>query len=270
MIREEKVAGLFYRAKKEELEYEIKRFLDEIVDADFVDIKGVIVPHAGYQYSGKTAAFAYYALKHHHFKRIIIIGPSHHGGDDKFYLPSFSEYKTPLGSLNVDEEMVAELSSKSGFSRNDFYEKEEHSIEVQLPFLQIMLPNFKIVPILFAKQTKDNADLLFEHLIDYIDDETLVVISTDLSHYYSFNVAKEKDKLLIDDLLSLNSNRMKEDFLNDKIEACGIGGIFFAIRLAKHFEMTIKPLKYGNSGEVNNDFSEVVGYFSGIIGKERC
>lgn len=266
-IRKERVAGMFYHADSKILAEDIEDYFKELVDIDFLKIKGLIVPHAGYVFSGRTAAYVYNLIKKHDYQRIFIIGPSHNGGEKKFYLPVFDQYRTPFGLIDVDKEIVGELSKINVFDKNELLEIEEHSIEVQLPFLKKTVPNFKIIPILFAQQNHENAVVLYEHLKKYIDSKTLVIISTDLSHYHSYNVAKEMDKLLIDKLVDIDIKGLQQIIFDGKAEACGLGGLYFAMEFAKARNLNIIPFKYTNSGTVNGDFSEVVGYFSGVIGE---
>ncbi|MEA1972210.1 MAG: AmmeMemoRadiSam system protein B [Candidatus Cloacimonadota bacterium] len=206
-------------------------------------------------------------MKNHSYERVFIIGPSHQGGTKDVYLSSFDKYKTPLGNIDVDKQITEELSKNLLFGKNEQIEFDEHSIEVQLPFLQKTLNTFKIIPILFANQTLENAKKLFKSIYKYIDKKTLVVISTDLSHYYSSNIAKEKDKLLIDKLICSDSIGLQKLIADGTSEACGIGGLYFAIEFAKKLDLPITPLKYSHSGFINKDFSQVVGYFAGIMGK---
>ncbi len=186
-VREPAVAGMFYPASATKLSAEIKYHLDSAqLKKSYEQIFGIISPHAGYVYSGKTAAHAYKAVENKNYKTVVVISPSH-----REYFPGISiyngdAYKTPLGEIELDKEMIAGLvAEKSYIFEGMNGHRSEHALEVQLPFLQTVLKGFKLVPIVMGDQRKMFVDTLAEKLAQVIDDETLIVASSDLSHFHS-------------------------------------------------------------------------------------
>lgn len=271
--REPAVAGAFYPQDKNILENKINDFLNK---AEKIELKEksriLIVPHAGYDYSGQVAADGFKQLKGEDFNKVILIGPSHTDWFNGFALSQDDVWETPLGKVGVEQEFNQKLIKENNiiFYRNKAH-LEEHDLEVELPFLQTVLSNFKIVPIVMGEPTLENAEILADALAKNIDDKTLIIISSDLSHYPPYKIANQADKEVIDAILSgkvENFENVIKKMMSQDLEgldtcACGEGPIKTALILAKKLGLKdIKLLKYANSGDVSGDKSKVVGYAS--------
>lgn len=267
-IRPAQVAGYFYPDNPVQLKNEIEKMLQEAtVDQNFNKIVGIVSPHAGYMYSGKTAAYAYNTIKGKNIKTAIVISPSH-----REYFPGISVYEgngyeTPLGIVEIDDEKAAKLieGSKLIFKGIQGHRKE-HALEVQIPFLQSVLDEFKIVPIVMGDQSKVFVDELAAKLSEVMDDQTLLVASSDLSHFYNANEANLLDSLVEKRINDFDYEKLQQDLDAHRCEACG-GGPIVAIMKAAALNNYHKAevLKRTDSGDVTGDKSEVVGYLSAVI-----
>ncbi len=279
-IRKPAVASMFYPDDTINLKRMINNYLSNVPSAipeffkkNAIDnLLGVIAPHAGYIYSGQVAAYSYSLLKQKEYDTIILIGPSHFTSFEGFALPFYKAFETPLGKISLEQELLNSLVKKSGglFDFINTAHIKEHSLEVQLPFLQSVLSNdFKIVPVLMGEQSYKNAldaaETLFEVLKNY-DRHYLFVISTDLSHYHSDEEARDMDNELIRVVSLMDAKKLLEESSAGKIEACGTGPLAVMLELARLFNKNgIKILVYKNSGETSRDYSRVVGYLSAAI-----
>lgn len=268
-VREPAVAGMFYSASKNKLISDIEFLFSQVKSTEnYENVLGVVSPHAGYVYSGKTAAYAYSALKGKFYKRVIVISPSH-----REYFPGISvydgdAYKTPLGEINVDKEFSNKLIENEKFVFAGFNgHKNEHALEVQLPFLQFVLNDFLVVPIVMGDQRKIFVDALSEKLSKLIDDETLIVASSDLSHFHSVDDANKLDSIVEQKILNLDADGLIKSLDNNICEACGGGPIAVLINVATKKNFNVKILSRTNSGDVSGDYSEVVGYLSAVFYK---
>lgn len=275
-MREPAVAGTFYPQDKKVLENKIDGFLNK---AEKIELKEkpkiLIVPHAGYDYSGQVAAFGFKQLKGKNFDKVILVGPSHTDWFGGVALTEKDIWETPLGKVEVDQEFNQKLIKENNiiFYRDKAHLKE-HDLEVEIPFLQAVLSDFKIVPIVMGESTLENAEILADALAKNIDDKTLIIISSDLSHYPPYEIANQADKKVIDAILSgkvENFENAIKKLTSQDLEgldtcACGEGPIKAALILAKKLGLKdIKLLKYANSGDVSGDYSKVVGYASIIF-----
>ena len=272
MNRNPVVAGSFYPGDSSILKNMINDYLQKaIIKDDQRDILGVISPHAGYVYSGQCAAFSFKALKKKNFDLAVIIAPSHRFADFDFSLGDYDEYLTPLGGVKVAKDIINELKDKYNMGTNYYANNIEHSLEVQLPFLQQIKPDVKLVPIILGEQNPENSKQLAEILSEYFKDRldsTIFIISSDLSHYYNSDIATKMDTRIAENLENLDIDKMEEDLQQGKIEACGMGGILTLLYLAKQLNYTgITNLDYRNSGEVSGDYEQVVGYLSSCVYK---
>ena len=272
MIRLTNYAGSFYPEKENELNRLIDIYLSKVEPYDREsNTLGVIVPHAGYVYSGATAAYAYKYVQQKKVKRVFLIAPSHRGGQTPFSVLLYRLLKTPLGNLSVDQDIAKKLSDDKRFFFNSFFDRQEHSLEVQLPFLYRLFQDAKIIPIMFNHQTHDNALYLADILEPYVsdDDHTLIVISSDFSHYYDAEIAEKMDMKAAELICQLYTELFFESNKHAKIEACGLGGIITMMELSKRLGYNMcKLLKYSHSGMVSNDNSQVVGYASLAFDRE--
>ncbi len=260
------VAGLFYAAAPQTLDREVSGYLQAAGGAYEKMPKMLIVPHAGYQYSAPAAARAYRPLRDQsgRIKTVILLGPSHRVPVDGLALSSADWFVTPLGKVPVDREMTAGLAARKGFRINDAAHRDEHSLEVQLPFLQKVLTDFEIVPIVYGAM---NPQETAEALLPYLQrDDTLLVVSADLSHYYTYEEAQAADRE--------TAAKIKE--VSPEIgyhQSCGAGGINSALILAQMMRLRPEILSLINSGDTAGSRERVVGYgawvFAGTGGLER-
>jgi len=267
-IRHQQVAGYFYPAEKEKLQNEISLlFKVTKPEKSFNKIFGIVSPHAGYIYSGKTAAYAYNLLKDKKYKTVIIISPSH-----AEYFPGISiydgdAYETPLGIVEIDNEMTDRLIQNSKIIfRGQQGHRKEHALEVQIPFLQSVLKNFKIVPIVMGDQSKMFVDELAEKISKVVDDETLVVASSDMSHFYSSEEADHLDSVVEKRINDFDFENLLIDLDNHKCEACGGGPIAAMMKAASKRNINkAVVINRSDSGDITGDNSEVVGYLSAVV-----
>ncbi len=272
LTRKPIVAGSFYPSDVNDLNATVLSYLDNaVIDTKIKNILGVISPHAGYIFSGQCAAYSYKALSGKDFKTAIIIAPSHNFSSFKFSIGNYDQYQTPLGNIAVNKDISEKLLSDSNFIFFPEAHKYEHSLEVQLPFLQVINNQADIVPIIFGNQCLENAYILAEILAKIVKGilgEIVFIISSDLSHYYSSDIAKQKDLFLMNLLKERDEKALWESFLSKETEACGIGGILTLIILSKLLDYpAVSNLKYYHSGEINFDYSKVVGYASSVFYK---
>jgi len=271
-IRKPIVAGSFYPQNQLILETDLKEYLANAkISRKYENSLGIISPHAGYFYSAQSAAFGYNAIKQKNFQRAVIIAPSHRFAGFKFSVGDYDYYETPLGSLPVDKESVNNLLKYDEFTFFEEAHYAEHSLEVQLPFLQMIKPKAKIVPIIFGNQNFANAENLAEILKEEFaekTEETVFIVSSDLSHYYDDETARRMDLKLAHNIEEKKISNLEHDLRSKVVEACGFGGILALLHLAKFLKYDkVENLHYSNSGDVNNDYSQVVGYLSSVIYK---
>jgi AmmeMemoRadiSam system protein B/AmmeMemoRadiSam system protein A len=254
IIKKPNVAGYFYPKDKDELSSMISAYLS-YPEKNFTKIKGIVSPHAGYIYSGPVAAYGYKQIENEDYETVIIIAPSHYSHFYGFSIPNATHYETPLGLVEFSEKNE-ELRKDSNFFYDLSIHEKEHAIEVQIPFLQKVLKKFKIIPIVVGDiEPKTLADILSK----YIDDKTLVIASSDLSHYHSYEEARSIDAFCVNSIPILDFENMKY------CEACGKIPILTLMYLAKKFGWEGKLIDYRNSGDTSGDKSRVVGYASIIF-----
>jgi len=267
-IRHQQVAGYFYPAEKDRLQKDISKMLQTAKpEKSFEKIFGIVSPHAGYVYSGKTAAYAYNLLKCKNYKTVIVISPSH-----SEYFPGISiydgdAYETPLGIVEIDQEMTDKLveNSKAIF-RGIQGHRKEHALEVQIPFLQSVLKDFKIVPIVMGDQSKMFVDELADKISRVVTDETLVVASSDMSHFYSSEKANKLDSVVEKRINEFDFEQLLKDLDDHECEACGGGPIATMMKAAsiKNINNSL-VINRSDSGDVTGDKAEVVGYLSAVV-----
>ncbi len=271
-IRKPAVAGMFYPNDKIELLENLQMLFQQADNIKSIpvssEIKGIIAPHAGFIYSGKTAAKAYSYLKNSNIYKVIIISPSH-----REYFPGISIYdgdfyETPLGEIKINEEIRKELTFRSKFIfEGEFGHKQEHALEVQLPFLQFVLQNeFELIPIVMGDQKDGYVDELAK-LLSKIDlQNVLIIASSDLSHYYSQKDAEFLDSRVEKHIKEFNIKQLINDNNRKLVEACGIGPIISLMKTMQNVGITNSEVVYRtNSGKTSLDFHQVVGYLSAVF-----
>lgn len=255
-IRAPCVAGQFYDNCANNLRAHIEPWLTTPTNA-IESIRALIVPHAGYMYSGHTAAQAYRHLLCHpsQFKRVVIVGPSHHFSFDSLVLPEVHGFSTPLGIVSTDTATIDSLLDIEGIVASDTVHTPEHSIEVQLPFLQQTLSEFTIIPMLVNGIAPQDLAKLIEPIWD---DKTLLVISSDLSHFHNEEKAQTIDK----QSCALIENKVAG--LTPQ-QACGCTGVNALLYLINQQRYRIHKMEYSNSAQTSGNKDRVVGYVSYII-----
>ncbi len=281
MLRQPAVAGAFYPDNPEVLKKTIEEcFLDDrsvgeipkLNDFDGVDYPiNIMVPHAGYQYSGAIASHSYCNLVQNGFPEVfIILSPNHTGYGSEVSVFNEGEWITPLGSVKVDEEFANSIISNSDIATADFAAHlYEHSIEVQLPFLQYFSNDFSIVPITMGSQSfsasSDLAKAIFE-ASKQLNKSYAVIASTDLSHFNNQEKANTVDGFVLEDIEEMNEFKLFEEVVQYNITMCGYGPVITTIFLSKMCDKNdCEILAYGTSGDVTGDLTSVVGYASGIF-----
>lgn len=267
-VREPTVAGSFYPGNRKELNLLIDEYLSNAEPQEIKgSIKALIVPHAGYKYSGQIAAYGFKILIGKPINRVVLIGNSHQEYFDSISVWNNGYFKTPLGKVEIDEDFAGKLiNSNSKIVFKESAHLKEHSLEVQLPFLQRVLSDFKIVPIILGNQ--GNIDILIDALRNLIDDNTLFIASSDLSHYPNYKDAQYSDNKVIQAILSgkrenlqkMISDLEKQGISNLQTCACGQDAIEVIMGLMDGSDG--KLLKTANSGDVTKDKNKVVGYAS--------
>jgi predicted class III extradiol MEMO1 family dioxygenase len=274
-VREAAVANLFYPGDRVQLTAMVDGFLAKVEVPRIENLRGLVSPHAGLRYSGQTAAYGYKQLVGRNVRTVIVMAPSHYAVFRGASIPDVDCYQTPLGKVMLSPQarklgetppfVVNPLCrvrrppwwpqspKKAPSPANDTPHTWEHSLEVQIPFLQRTLREFRLVPIVFGEV--DEAKVA-DTLLSALDESTLLVASSDLSHFFSDEVARRMDAECTKSICSLDIASMQEQ------EACGKGPILALMHIARRKGWEAKLLHYSNSGDVVNDKSSVVGYAS--------
>ena len=273
-IRRPTVAGQFYEGDAEALRAQIKNcFLHELGPKKLPtvnlhihprNIVGMICPHAGYMYSGPVAASAFYELAlDGKPDTVVLMGPNHTGYGSALSLMSEGVWRTPLGDVEIDTEMANEITHETSLiDVDELAHRYEHSIEVQLPFLQFLYGNtFKIVPICFLMQDYDSAVEVGRALEEVLDaTNTVVIASSDMTHYEPAKTAAAKDQAALKAVTDMDAKRFYETVETQNITACGYAPITALITYANGVCAKAQLLNYHNSGDITGDHSSVVGY----------
>lgn len=271
LIREPAVAGMFYpddpAILRREIEGYLKRTVFEPINGT---ISGLISPHAGYMYSGEIAAYGYKAISEMKYDTVIIISPSHRKYFDGAAIMERGGYETPLGTVMIDDDVAADILKGDDIVRVDIdAHTGEHSLEVQIPFLQVVLRDFRIVPIIMGTQDRSVCERLARVIYNALKNKkrkVLVVGSTDLSHYYPYGIAKELDSVIVGHLNRYDIEGLIADLRRERCEACGSGPLITTMMVSRMLGANLcRVLKYANSGDTAGDKSAVVGYLSAIL-----
>lgn len=278
-IRPPAVAGQFYESDKSSLESDLERLFAKCADIsdEFPDskVRAIISPHAGYVYSGQTAAKVFSLIKKFNYRRAIIIAPSHMVPFSGLAVADYSAYKTPLGEVKVDIDICSSLYETPAVTELKSAHEYEHALEVQLPFLQKLQPDLSIVPLICGQLDDKTAKLASEALLQYWDSETLWVISSDFTHYgnsfsyvpFQNNIPDNLRKLdlgAVDKITDLDYQGFSEYVDETEATICGrnpIKLLLKTIELSKPDDKVISHLvDYTTSGELTGDYSHCVSY----------
>ena len=247
------VAGYFYDANASRLQHHVNELLKAESALPDPLPKALIVPHAGYIYSGSTAAYAFRCLltDPDQVKRVLLIGPAHRVYVEGMAIPSVDSFATPLGEIPLDRDALDQIEDLPGIQVSDEAHREEHSLEVQLPFLQAVLNEFTLIPVVVGGARASEVAAVIDALAD--DPHTLLVISSDLSHFLSYPEARQIDANTCDHILHKSTSLKGE-------QACGARAINGLMASAKCRALKVKLLHACNSGDTAGNPNRVVGY----------
>lgn len=278
-VRLATVAGKFYERVPGQLRKNLSRYLADISKKDLLPenaiVQSIIVPHAGYPFSGRTAAKTFsIAAENAKYKRIIVIAPSHYVGFSGLALPSYEACSTPLGDISVDTKAMDKLTNKN-FARNDNAHAQEHSLEVELPFIQTLFPKIPIMPFVCGHIDSSTAKEIAKTLLPFWNKETLWVISSDFTHYghqfsyvpFADDIPENLKKLdfgAIDKILDFDLIGFNEYIDKTGATICGRNPIMIMLataELAKNRDqLKSKLIDYTTSGELTGDYNHTVSY----------
>jgi len=266
-VRRPAVAGMFYPADPGELSGTIAGLIPAGGEEKPSGILGVIAPHAGYAYSGATAARAYGMLTRGAYDTVVVIAPSHREFFEGVSVYDGQGYGTPLGTVPVDGEIREALIGRASFVRaSTAGHGGEHSVEVHLPFLQTVLGSFSLLPLVIGHQTPGTCFALGESLGAVLQGKkALLVASTDLSHFHGDSEARQLDAVMIGDVRSFDPRTLMSHLSEGATEACG-GGPAVAVLTALKIlgALRLEIVQYATSGDVTGDMRSVVGYMSAV------
>lgn len=263
MKRQCSVSGSFYHHDANVLEEEFQYF-DDVAAQHFSHLENlpmscaIIVPHAGYMYSGFTASCAYRSILKDAYERVVVLGPSHRVYLDGVSALNVEGYETPFGDLRPNKISYEALHAKALIQ--PFPEAhQEHSTEVQFPFIYRYLNALPTLELVYGNVSHEVLSQIVETILD--DPKCLLIISTDLSHFYTQSEANQKDQACIDAIEALSV----KDLDRDGCEACGKAGVKALLEIAKKKGLHIQGLDYRTSGDITGDMNKVVGYYSALV-----
>ncbi len=258
-------AGLFYLGYEEGLTRDVKKYLKTQGEREKIKAKGIVVPHAGYEYSGPVAGSVYGAIEAP--KRYIIIGPNHSGFGFPISIEDSGTWKTPLGDVDIDEALASSIMANSKNIKISYdAHRLEHSVEVQLPFLQVITgSDFTFVPVVMKGLPDITVYREVGHAIAESirsqKEEVLIAASTDFTHYEPLSIAESMDKLAIDAILAMDPEFLLQTVYENDITMCGVGPVATMLYAAKELGATKAELiKYATSADFSMDTASVVGY----------
>ncbi len=281
MIRSPAVAGVFYEGAREALKTQIEECYTHQLGPGRVPVKssraegkilGMVSPHAGYLYSGPVAAWGFCQLIEKELpESVVLLGPNHYGLGSKVAVMPTGRWRTPLGEVEVDEDLAKEIADSSSLIQLDEKaHRKEHSLEVQLPFLQYGYGEaFKIVPICMMSQDLESAQEIGKALGETLEGRNVLIIaSTDLTHYEPAALANTKDAKVIEAILSMDPNQVDEVVSQHHVSMCGSGPVMAMLTCTSLLgAQKVRLLKYASSGDITGDYTAVVGYVSLAIEK---
>ncbi len=276
-IRSSAIAGRWYPGSASTLRRDIDNYFEKAPQESWPDrILGLVAPHAGYAYSGPTAAKAFAQVRGMPFTRVILLGPLHRpvwgSAMGAFMVPTESAYRTPLGDVTLDQDFIDKLDGRIALTR--VQGDEEHALEIELPFLQVALDRFRLVPIMLGEPISHppaavRATRLSEALVELVDDETLLVCSTDLSHMDNYADVVRTDRRLVDLLNAFDLDGVRSALQREQVQACGATGLFVLAETCERLGARgSKVLQYTSSGDVTGDKrpgAYTVGYLAAVI-----
>ena len=272
-VRQSIIAGQWYPGNARQLERTISGYFEGV---DHVELKGELVglisPHAGYMYSGQTAAYAYDQVRDKSFDVVVVISPVHSIPVGRFAITSADAYETPLGLAPLDKALIEELGRHVSINRVGY--DGEHSLEIQLPFLQVALGNVNLLPVMMGAPSFDAAEELGMALAGVLEGKkALLVASTDLHHIHSYDEVVRRDAVVVDAIASYDMARIKKALSPRDCSVCGRIPIYAMLTAAKQLGADgVQILHHTNSGDVTGERSPphyIVGYLSAAVYKSR-
>lgn len=272
-IRPSPIAGTWYEGDPVRLARAVDAYLDAAhVPALDGETVAVIAPHAGHRYSGLVAGYAFAALRGRTFERVAVVSPFHNFDVHPLLVAAHSAYSTPLGEIAVDKESLLELDvvlkSELGFGLSPIARDREHSLEIELPFLQrVLTGGFSLIPVMIRGQEPAVARGLGLALAQVLKDKNaLLVASTDLSHFYDQQTANRLDAEMLKRFESFQPEKIFEAERTGKGFACGHAAVAAVLHAARELGADrVQVLHYATSGDVTGDFSQVVGYGAAVV-----
>jgi AmmeMemoRadiSam system protein B len=251
-IRPPAVAGLFYEGDPQRLSLDVAELLESAPRTE-LKAKALLVPHAGYIYSGPVAASAYRLLQNQadSIRRVILLGPTHRMAVRGLAVPTVASFSTPLGVVPLDRAAIGRISALPQVVQSDGPHAMEHALEVQLPFLQAVLGDFQLVPLAVGDASAEEVAEVIEQL--WGGEDTVILVSSDLSHYHSYSEAKRIDRATIENILGLQGSL-------DHQQACGATPLNGLLRVARRKGLRPHLLDLRSSGDTAGDKDRVVGY----------
>lgn len=264
-IRQPAVAGRFYPANAQRLRVDIESYLEPPHNASeqMIPALGCVVPHAGYMYSGHVAGAVYRRLELP--RRMVILCPNHTGLGEPLAIMSAGAWRTPLGDAEIDNELASELKAQMPLLSEDVEaHRAEHALEVQLPFLQVLAPDFRFVPITVGTgnfEVLSALGIAIAKVISAQDDKVLIIASSDMNHYENDAITRVKDRRALDQLLARDPRGLYDVVRDFDISMCGYGPATIMLTAAGKLGATQAELiRYATSGDISGDREQVVGY----------
>lgn len=257
MLRKAVVKDVFYSGQPNVL----TDFISTHRSAETLPAKGVVCPHAGYLYSGKTAVQTLSTV----FipDRVILLGPNHTGLGDTVAVSADTEWETPFGNIEVDSSMVDSVMSQIGFSLDSSAHMKEHSLEVILPILKFLNPNVRMLPICIQQLSLNDCYQIANGICQVMKQypESLLIASSDMNHFEAADISKKKDQLAIDAILKMDPDSLYHTVMDNRISMCGVfPTVIMLMTLNQMGQHQADLISYSHSGEVNGDTERVVGY----------
>jgi AmmeMemoRadiSam system protein B len=271
-VRESVIAGWWYPGQPDALRRTIDDFLSQVESQPLEgELIGLIAPHAGYTYSGQTAAYAYHQVLGASYDVVAIVSPVHRTLMGRFAVSSAAAYKTPLGLVEIDGELVGALAEK--VSVNWVGRDDEHSLEIQLPFLQVALGDFRLLPVMIGAPSFEAGEELGAALAEVLEDrKALVVASTDLHHIENYDEVVRRDKAVVDAIASFDMVRIKEVLSPWDCSVCGRIPVYAMLTAAGTLGANrVRILHHTNSGDVTGNRRPgqyTVGYLAAAVYRE--
>jgi AmmeMemoRadiSam system protein B len=274
--RPAQLAGTWYTGNPEALQQEITNYINNASNPPISqEIIGLLVPHAGHRFSGPVAGYAYQAVQGQSYESVVVVSPFHRGHNQPIITTAHVSYQTPLGEVAVDfphlEALENLLNEHYQHKLSQIAYDQEHAVEIQLPFMQLALKdNFQLLPLMLAGGHTEAAIQLGEALGKILaGSKTLLVASTDLSHFYAEEKANQLDQTMLDAIATFDVDQVIGAHSRGKGQACGllaVVAVMTAVRILGGTQAQI--LNYATSGATSGDFSRVVGYGAGVFTRE--